>query len=109
MIENVILLNNTGSITRNPYKHYYATGTLTQFEQIEGFFIGDQQTSLTFDPSPERICDRMTETNGPCNIYVVVQRKKRAISQEEYVGIMRRFGSARGFEKLDMDILYPRV
>ena len=51
----------------------------------------------------------MIELNGQCNIYVVVKRKKRAISQEEYMGIMKRFGSARGFEKLDMDILYPRV
>lgn len=107
LIENVILLNYDGSIKRNPYNQYYATYTLTHFEQIDGFYIGGRKTLMTFEPSPEKIFDRMCEMNGPHKMYVVVKRKKYEISKCEYAGIIKRFGSERGFLILEMTELKP--
>lgn len=102
ILENVILLNYNGSIKRNPYNHYYDTYTITQFEHIDGFYIGSRKALMTFDPSPDRIFERMYKLHGPHMIYVVVKQKKHELSKEEYVGIIQRFGSERGFLKLRM-------
>lgn len=107
LIENVILLNYTSSIKRNPYTQYYSTYTITQFEQIDGFYIGGKKTAMTFEPSPELIFDRISEDHRPHKIYVVVRRKKHELSKDEYTGIVKRFGSERGFVKLDMTQLNP--
>jgi hypothetical protein len=102
----------------DPYAHYYDHGLLTTdrgyvpprqpkhpyFRGIDTYYIGNQCCTMTFDPNPGEFYDRQLEEMS----IVTIDRKRRALSREDYVSLMQDFGKMLGFERLQRRITLQR-
>ena len=129
-IENVIIknsekLNDQMKNYDNPYNYYYDYNLITAdirggrkpkppkieyFNNIDKYFIGDEQYVLNYFPFPSKDYDRLTEDEEfqDDQIMYVVDKDgtKRKLDKDSYINLMESFGKVMGFEPLPAKFMH---
>ena len=123
LIENVIL-RHTEDLSKkiqeydNPYDYYYKYYIIVSHDEnkhtprlmnITEFYIGDDRYDLGYKPYPDEDYDRIVRQWRDEALYVTYGNGKRTVlTKEEYIDIMKEFGSLLSFEPLTKTILHHR-
>ena len=77
-----------------------------EFDGVTAFYIGADRYTLRYSPQPGRNYDSIRSSFGNKPLTVVVRestgkkKKKKKMTRDAYVRLMKRFGEANGFRAM---------
>jgi hypothetical protein len=105
----------------DPYEFYYSAHDMLTGDMLDGFWIGDEEYSLTWTPRPHEEFRRLSNLSnkrwGRARTRSAASREKLFVSKDgirselsesSYIDLMRRYADERGFEPIDMETVVAR-
>lgn len=120
LIEEVILINDGKQIIQDdPYHYYYKYRSITNYVQtidntdkvfcnIERLYLKEKEREMIYYPFPDKYYDNLVKENKKLYIKKNDLENKTELTKQDYIEIINSFGKERGFQQINIEIIYSK-